>query len=722
MSIREARLIISLIDRVTGPARGIAAQLKGLNSAIERNDARLAATRGQMLDAVGAAYALAKAITAPTQAFAEFETTLEDIAQKINKPRTELPKLGADIRAVARETTNLSANIAKGFDVLVGKGASESDALAMLRPIGKAAVAYRADIDDLGKAGYAALSNLKVPADQFGRSLDVMAESSKAGAFELKDMAKYFPTLGAAYQGLKQTGLPAVADLSAALQIVQRGAGDASTAATNLGNVIQKIYAPATERAFKKMGVNLRKEMAKSLKAGMTPIEAIADLTNRVLKGDLSKLGMLFEDAQVQAGLRPLIQDMEDYKKIRADALAAQGVVEADYLDRLRTGAIAGQRFAVAMERINLAVGAALMPALTDLANTLVPILDNLAKLAEENPGLTKAIVATAAAVVGLNVAMIGIKFAGLFAFGGILKLAKGGLLAATGISKLGGMLGALVGLGKSAKAVLPASLDGFSRASQGAARNARAATDASRRMVEGMGAARQASDRMISGMSAAASKASVAGFTSFGERAGKAATTALRAAFQFGIATMIAEMVADLERELEERFPLLKKFNRAIPNPVQIGKLGHDWVANKLFGNGIPETPPPPSNPLQLTVRPPAAAKPIPLPTRNPLRGMTPLPLPNPLRSAEIIPMPDFAGGARAVEQAGTSAGTDIGQGGTDAATAIRGAANDLRQAGKDAAQAISSARIQGPGQMLRSGPNANLGQSMPDAGITGR
>jgi len=359
----------------------------------------------------------------------DFETRLEDIGQKIGIPVDGLQTLGAELRAVAKQTTQSAAAIAEGMDVLAGMGASRADAMGLLPPIGKAATAYRADVTDLAKAGYAALDNLKVPAAEFAKALDAMAQAGKAGAFELRDMAQYFPTLGAGYQALKQTGVPAVADLAAALQIVRKGAGNSAEAATNLSDILQKINSPLTRKNFAKMGVDLEKEMAKLAEAGMTPIEAIAVLTNKTLKGNLGRLGDLFQDAQVQKGLRPLIQNIEEYRRIRKEALAAQGVVEEDYQRRLKTGASALMRFRIAIEAINLAVGSALLPGLTSLADVVVPLTDKIAAFAEAHPALTRAVIATATALIGLRIAGIAAKFGLLWMWGGALTVAKAGLI-----------------------------------------------------------------------------------------------------------------------------------------------------------------------------------------------------------------------------------------------------------------------------------------------------
>jgi len=428
MATLTSKLVVELLDRVTGPSRAVTAALGRLTAAQERNNARLNAVRGRMLEAGAVAYGLARAVAAPVRAATEFETKLEDIGQKINAPVSELPKLGAELRAVARETTQTAAAISEGMDVLAGMGASREDALGLLNPIGRAATAYNAEIADLSQAGYAALDNLKVPALEFSRALDAMAQAGKAGAFELKDMAKYFPQLGAGYQALGQKGVPAVADLSAALQIVRKGTGDSASAATNLSNILQKVNAPLTRKNFEKMGVDLEQEMAKAAKKGMSPIEAIAEITNRTLKGNLGRLGDLFNDAQVQQGLRPLIQNLDEYRRIRAEAMAAQGVVEEDYQRRLQTGALATQRWKIAMEGLNLSIGNALLPALTSLANDLIPIVNKMAEWTEAHPALTRAIVATTAGLVGLRVAAIAAQFFFLWMKGGVITAAVGGL------------------------------------------------------------------------------------------------------------------------------------------------------------------------------------------------------------------------------------------------------------------------------------------------------
>ncbi len=421
MGVVTSSLVIELLDRFSRPSRAIEGAMTRLQNLQANNARRLDEMRGRMAEAVAVGYGLYRALKAPTEAAAEFETKLEDIAQKIEAPISALPQLGKEVRKVARDTQQSAAAMADGMDILAGMGASRDDALGLLPDIGRAATAYNAEIADLSQAGYAALDNLKVPANEFGRALDAMAQAGKAGAFELKDMAKYFPSLGAGYQALGQKGVPAVADLSAALQIVRKGTGDSASAATNLSNVLQKINAPLTRKSFAKMGVNLEKEMKKAAEKGLTPIEAIAEITNRTLKGDLGKLGDLFQDAQVQQGLRPLIQNMQEYRRIREESMKAQGVVQEDYDRRLKTSANASRRFSIAIENISIAIGSALLPALNDISDVVVPIINRMAEFAEAHPALTRAVVATSGALIALRVAAIAAQFSLLWMKGGMI-------------------------------------------------------------------------------------------------------------------------------------------------------------------------------------------------------------------------------------------------------------------------------------------------------------
>ena len=437
LSIKTSSLIIRLIDQVTGPAGKVAASVKGLNSAIAQNNARLDAMRGRMVDAVGAGYLLAKALGSPLTAAQKFETQLLDIAQKAELGDDAMKALGKQIRETSGRFNTSASEFAKGVDFLLGMGLDKDRAMEIMPDITKAAVAYTAEIQDLAKAGFSALDNLKVPANQFAKALDAMATSGKMGAFELKDMAAEFPSLTAAAQALQITGVGGVAKLAAALQIARKGAGTSAEAATNTANLMQKIISPDTTKKFQKAGIDIRKELKKVQATGGDVFEMIASLITKATKGDLSKLGDFFQDAQVQKFLLPLIQNIDEYRKIRDAALGANGTVEEDYQRRLKTSAASMALFKARVENIAIAIGSILLPAFNKVLDVLGPFIQRITALAEAHPALVRNIIAAASGLVAFRIAAVAASWAGLFMFGGLLKVAFVAAKAAAGIALL---------------------------------------------------------------------------------------------------------------------------------------------------------------------------------------------------------------------------------------------------------------------------------------------
>ncbi|KQN14294.1 phage tail tape measure protein [Sphingomonas sp. Leaf30] len=380
--------------------------------------------------AIGTGVAMAAPLIGSIKAAQDYQSVMTDIGQKADLSRAASEQLGRNLLVSARAANQMPADLQAGVDALAGLGAKVPDAVAMMKPIGRAATAYKAEIADLSAAAFAATDNLKVPVAQTGKIIDVMASAGKAGAFEIKDMAQYFPALTAAYQGLGQTGVGAVADLAAGLQIARKGAGDAASAGSNLANILQKIASPATNKAFEKMGVDLPAALKKAYAEGKTPLEAIAELTNKTLKGDLSKLGYLFEDAQVQQGLRPLIQNMEEFRKIRAEAGKAGGTTDRDFADRMKDSAEQSKQLKVNATTLAITLGAQLLPTINAIVTRANAFATWIGDVANRYPNATKAVAIGAAAFAGLFFVLGGgaIVIAGLVAPFSALAFAAGAL------------------------------------------------------------------------------------------------------------------------------------------------------------------------------------------------------------------------------------------------------------------------------------------------------
>lgn len=456
MTDRTSRLIVRLVDGVSGPARAAAGALRGLSAAatgstgaslvamqgrvakaMERNSQAIATMQTKLMGAAVTGYALNRALAPAIGTAMDFETTLEDIGQKADMTGAALKSVGARIREIGKSVNRLPTDIAGSVDVLVGRGLGGrteaenlENALAMAPAIGRTATAFRANATELAQAAHAVFLNFKVPAVEMQDAFDRMAMAGQEGGFELKRMAKWFPALGAAALSLGMKGTKAVADVSAALQIAVTGAADEDQAANNLANFFQKLTMKETVKNFRKFGVNVYKELEYARKKGLSPIEHMMNVLKKITKGNADLIPQIFGDKQVLEFIRPMWANMERYVEIRRKALEASGYTEQMFGRRMETARAKTDGFLGSIERLQIALGNALLPGFTALIGKLGGVAEAFERFSDAHPRIASAIAGLGAGMVALRVASLLTGISGRVAYGGLLLMASGGLRA----------------------------------------------------------------------------------------------------------------------------------------------------------------------------------------------------------------------------------------------------------------------------------------------------
>lgn len=418
MRRREAELAAQL-EKTTQRIDLEKAAQKRLTQA--REDARKARDAGTKNLAIGAG--LAAPLVLAGKAASDFQDGMTDIRQKADLSAEATQKLENRIMLAARAAGQMPEEMRKGVDYLAGAGLDPNQAIAMMTPIARAATAYRAQIEDLSRASFSAVDNLKVPFNQTALAIDAMAKAGKDGNFELNDMAMYFPQLTAAAQGLGQHGVGAVADLAAALQIARKGAGDSASAANNVQNLLAKINSNETVANFKKFGIDLPAAMKKAYAEGKTPLEAISELTKKATGGDLARIPQLFNDMQVQNALRPLIQNMDEYRKIRADAMKAAGTVDSDFQIRSQNASVQARILAGDVQHVAVVLGEQMLPAVNRIAGPIVNLADAVANWSDKHKTASGILTAAVAGVAALNLVVGAGRLAYAGTVGPVMKL-----------------------------------------------------------------------------------------------------------------------------------------------------------------------------------------------------------------------------------------------------------------------------------------------------------
>lgn len=350
-------VIVRMRDLLTGPLRRLRSSLDSISNFARK------------IGIVGAAVA-AISFMGPMQEAAAFQQKLLDIAGTANLTNQAafnfVEQAKGQYEELALIVGQTSDIIASGSGQMIAAGVDRSLIDASIGSIGRAATAANAEFSDMASVATSLLQSLKLPADQLDDSLGALVVAGKEGAFELKDMARYFPTLTSQMAKFGVTGREAVNFLGAALQIARKGTADPAEAANNLKNFLSKILAPATIKNFAEAGVDIQKVMEDAATKGINPIEAVmqkivkltgvsgkeidtlmkkakafglegADALGYVREQleqihGAGALGGLFSDMQVMDFLIPFLTNVDEFKRIKEEVAKATGsVIDADF-------------------------------------------------------------------------------------------------------------------------------------------------------------------------------------------------------------------------------------------------------------------------------------------------------------------------------------------------------------------------------------------------------
>lgn len=450
MSKRNMNLdvIVRLRDLLSGPLRGIRGTLDGVTKAI-RN-----------IGIVGGAIA-AISFMGPVQEAAAFQQKLLDIAGTQGLVGEAAFGAVSDMRRqfqdLAREVGMSSHDIGGAAGQMIAAGLDTKLVKDSIKDIARAATAANADIIDLAGVGTSLMQNLSLPANEIRSSLDGLVVAGKLGSFELKDMARYFPTLTGEVAKFGVTGREAVNTLGAALQVARKGTADPAEAANNLRNFLNKILAPTTVKSFAEAGVDIKAVMKDAAVQGINPIEAvvqkiskltgastkeIAGMMDKAKANGLSgaealenvrkqleaihgagKMGELFSDMQVTGFLIPMMANIEQYKQMKDEIGRATGsITDADFATQIKGMNRELQTFQELMRQIADEIGNAFGKWLPVINETIGKGLDMFREFDKQTGGMGSEILSFGGAAVIASV--------GIGALGFVLPVVAAGISA----------------------------------------------------------------------------------------------------------------------------------------------------------------------------------------------------------------------------------------------------------------------------------------------------
>jgi len=343
---------------------------------------------------------------------AEFKTVLTDIGITADLSRERMAELGRTFGTLSTTTGQTRAQLAEGFNVMVTAGMDADRVEQVIDTVGLTATAAGAEIGEVARTMYANINNLKLDPKDALKSMDMLVAAGKAGSFELKDMAKYFPAMTAGASKLGMTGTKAVATLGAALQVAMDGAADPSQAATNMENFMANLVAPETVKRFEQAGINLEAKFKEWQAKGQDPIEEAMKLIQETTGGDPFRIGELFGNKRVLSFIQPMIAGLEKYRDIRAEVAAAENMVSEDARRRMQEDpAYAFNRMGDALKQLRDAAIAPLLAPMGNLFSSIINMISPVTRWMEANEKTVAVLGKLAVGAISSMAAFAGMRF-----------------------------------------------------------------------------------------------------------------------------------------------------------------------------------------------------------------------------------------------------------------------------------------------------------------------
>ena len=411
-----------------------------------------------MKSAVGAAVVGVGMLAVPTKVSADFGAIVRDIAIKAgiaNKPQEQ--EMSRKIIDTSRDTGMARNDVADVVNQLVGAGMDLSKALEYAPVAAKFVVGQGSSGVDTAKMINALGQNAKITDPrQMQQALEAIAYQGQAGSFEAADMAKWFPELLANMGSLGITGMDAVTQLGAMLQVQMKSAGGADEAANNLKNWMGKIGSGDTVKAYAKAGIDYKGSMQTGLQNGMSTLEtsmslaqkyiqatdpkraaAMAEATAKISKEsdpekakammasleESLRTGDLFADMQVKAALSAYMQNKALYSQLKNDSRDATGILDKNLSERREASSQKWAEMAQSMDDAMRSVGDALRPVTDTVAQGLTKVTRGITSLSDSAPGVVTGIAAVGGGFVALKGLLSSFKIAK-----GLLNVARGSL------------------------------------------------------------------------------------------------------------------------------------------------------------------------------------------------------------------------------------------------------------------------------------------------------
>ncbi|MCJ8517836.1 TP901 family phage tail tape measure protein [Pseudorhizobium tarimense] len=281
MTTHESRLKITLLDQVTGRARGISAALGGIERQASSFTAPFRTLGGQLLAFGGAYLGISEGIKSTAGAAIDFESAFADVRKVVDANDEQLENFRRTIRQMSTELPIAANDIAALFAAAGESGVATQDLKAFSEMAARVGIAFDMSAGEAGESLAKLKTQLGLSVAETSDMADAINHLSNNMASKAKDITRYMLRVGA----LAEMGgftKEQIAGIGSAM--IAAGA-EAEVAGTAMQNVVKALTKGESAKKSQKevaaaLGLDLpqiAKEMQKDAPKAMKKVlQAIA--------------------------------------------------------------------------------------------------------------------------------------------------------------------------------------------------------------------------------------------------------------------------------------------------------------------------------------------------------------------------------------------------------------------------------------------------------------
>lgn len=388
MATLTSKLIVSLVDRVTGPSRGIGASLDRLNNRARRaNGAMLGGGMGggvRNLLAMGAGYVgVTKGIGGTVGAAMKFEEAFADVRKVVNGTPGDLQRIRSEIVGMSKVLPVTAEGFASIYAAAGQSNIPMNELKKFSEMVAKVSVAWETSEGDTSEALAKIKNQLGLNVDEIGLYADAinhLGNNTAAASPDLVDFSKRVAANG------KMFGFSTTETLAFGGAMVASGAQTevAATSFRNMGRALT-VGERATKKqnvAFKRLGLDSVKT-AKSMQKNAlgTTLDVLDKIAALPEWERISIASAMFGDEA--RALMPVLNDTRELRRqlgLVGNEANFAGSSFKEYLTRAETTSNALKIIGNKFSAVGIAIGDGWLPTIKELGLGIGDVLDTLGK------------------------------------------------------------------------------------------------------------------------------------------------------------------------------------------------------------------------------------------------------------------------------------------------------------------------------------------------------